>query len=57
VLVAIPTSIIRLDGDEITPLPVNNEVVVFRSFIKVGLQFSLHKMIVEVVKKFDIYLH
>jgi hypothetical protein len=33
------------------PLP---EKVVYRSFIKVGLQFPLHKMLVEVLKRFDI---
>jgi hypothetical protein len=34
-----------------------DEVVVFKSFMKVGLHFSLHKMLVEVLKRFEIYLH
>jgi hypothetical protein len=34
-----------------------DEVVVFRSFMKAGLRFPLHKMLVEVSKKFEIFLH
>jgi hypothetical protein len=32
-------------------------VVVFRSFVKAGLRFPLHKMLVEVLKTFEIYVH
>jgi hypothetical protein len=32
-------------------------VVVFKSFMKSGLCFPLHKMLVEVTKRFEIYLH
>jgi hypothetical protein len=32
-------------------------VVVFKSFMKVGLRFPLHKMLVEVLNRFEIYLH
>jgi hypothetical protein len=32
-------------------------VVVFKSFMKVGLRFPLHKMLVDVLKTFEIYLH
>jgi hypothetical protein len=32
-------------------------VVVFKSFMKAGLCFPLHKMLVEVLKTFEIYLH
>jgi hypothetical protein len=39
------------------PLPEADEVVVFKSFMKVGLHFPLHKMLVEVLKTFEIYLH
>jgi hypothetical protein len=39
------------------PLPKSDEVVVFRSFMKVGLRFPLHKMLVDVLKIFEIYLH
>jgi hypothetical protein len=34
-----------------------DEVVVFRNFLKVGLRFPLHKAIVVVLKRFNIYLH
>jgi hypothetical protein len=50
-------SIVRAGGENIVPLPESDEVVVFRSFMKAGLRFSLHKMLVEVLKTFEIYLH
>jgi hypothetical protein len=50
-------SIVRIGGENIVSLPKKNEVVVFRSFMKGGLRFSLHKMLVEVLKKFEIFLH
>ena len=31
--------------------------MVFKSFMKVGLHFPLHKMLVEVLETFEIYLH
>jgi hypothetical protein len=33
------------------------KVVVFQSFLKAGLIFSLHNLIVVVLKRFTIYLH
>jgi hypothetical protein len=50
-------SIVRAGGEDIVSLPEGDEVVVFRSFMKVGLRFPLHKMLVEVLKTFEIYLH
>jgi hypothetical protein len=50
-------SIVRARGEDIVPLPAGDEVVVFRSFMKAGLRFPLHKMLVEVLKTFEIYLH
>jgi hypothetical protein len=50
-------SIVRARGESIVPLPEEDEVVVFKSFLKVGLHFPLHKMLVEVLKTFEIYLH
>jgi hypothetical protein len=50
-------SIVRVGGESIVPLPKADEVVVFKSFMKVGLRFPLHKMLVEVLKMFEIYLH
>jgi hypothetical protein len=50
-------SIVRAGGESIVPLPEADEVVVFKSFMKAGLCFPLHKMLVEVLKTFEIYLH
>jgi hypothetical protein len=50
-------SIVRTGGENIFPLPEADEVVVFRRFMKAGLRFPLHKMLVEVLKTFEIYLH
>jgi hypothetical protein len=43
-------SIVRAGGEDIVPLPESDEVLVFRSFMKAGLHFPLHKMLVEVLK-------
>jgi hypothetical protein len=50
-------SIVRARGESTVPLPEADEAVVFKSFMKVGLRFSLNKMLVEVLKTFEIYLH
>jgi hypothetical protein len=50
-------SIVRIGGENTIPLPEKDEVVVFQSFMKAGLWFPLHKMLVEVLKKFEIFLH
>jgi hypothetical protein len=50
-------SIARAGGEDTVPLPESDEVVVFRSFMKAGLRFPLHKILVEVLKTFEIYLH
>jgi hypothetical protein len=49
-------SVVRAGGENIVPLPEADEVVVFKSFIKAGFRFPLHKMLVEVLKTFEIYL-
>jgi hypothetical protein len=49
--------IVRAVGEDTVPLPGGDEVVVFRSFMKAGLRFPLHKMLVEVLQTFEIYLH
>jgi hypothetical protein len=49
-------SIVRIGGENIVPLPKKKEVV-FRSFMKPGLRYPLHKMLVEVLKKFEIFVH
>ena len=48
---------IRFGGEEITPKPEKDEVVVFKSFFKAGLRFPLNEMIADVLEKFGIYLH
>ena len=50
-------SIVRAAGDSTAPAPEVDEVVVYRSFMKVGLRFPLSKFLVEVLKTFEIYLH
>jgi hypothetical protein len=49
--------LIRFGGEEITPKPEKNEVVLFKSFFKAGLIFPLNGMIADVLKKFGVYLH
>jgi hypothetical protein len=51
-------SVVRDDeGEKTCPTPEENEVVVFRSFLKAGLRFPLSSFVVEVLKIFEIYLH
>jgi hypothetical protein len=50
-------SIMLARGENNVPLPEADEVVIFRSFMKAGLQFLLDKMLVEVLKTFEIFLH
>jgi hypothetical protein len=48
---------VRFGGEETTPKPGKDDVVVFKSFFKAGLRFPLNRMIADVLKKFGIYLH
>jgi hypothetical protein len=50
-------SMVRVEGENNVPLLKAGEVVVLRSFMKAGLRFPLDKMMVEVLKTFEIYLH
>jgi hypothetical protein len=50
-------SIVRVGGDNTAPAPEENEVVIYRSFLKAGLRFPLSKFVVEVLKIFQIFLH
>jgi hypothetical protein len=51
-------SIVRDDnGDMTSPVPEENEVVIFRSFFKAGLRFPLSRFVVEVLKIYQIFLH
>jgi hypothetical protein len=49
--------LIRFGGEETTPKPGKDEIVVFKSFFKAGLRFPLNKMIADVLKKFGIHFH
>jgi hypothetical protein len=50
-------SIVRDGGENNVPLPEVNEVVVYISFMKAGLRFPLDKLLAEVLRTFEIYLH
>jgi hypothetical protein len=50
-------SIVRAGGDSAAPVLEVYEVVVYRSFMKAGLRFTLSKFLVEVLKTFEIFLH
>jgi hypothetical protein len=50
-------SMVRAGGENTVHFPEANEVVVFRSFMKSRLRFPLHKMLVKVLKTFEMYLH
>jgi hypothetical protein len=50
-------SIVRVGGDNITPSPEEDEVVIYQSFFKAGLRFPLSKFVVEVLKIYQIFLH
>jgi hypothetical protein len=49
--------LVRFGGEETTPKSEKKEVIVFKSFFKAGLRFPLNGMIVDVLKKFGVYLH
>jgi hypothetical protein len=49
--------LVRLAGEEVVLEHRDDEVVVFKSFFRAGLQFPLYEMINEVLKNFEIYLH
>jgi hypothetical protein len=45
-------SIVRVGGASTAPAPEENEVVVYKSFLKAGLRFPLSRFLVEVLKIF-----
>jgi hypothetical protein len=49
--------LVRFAGEETILESKEDEVVVFKSFFRVGLWFPLYEMIGEILKKFEIYLH
>jgi hypothetical protein len=48
---------VRVGGDSTAPALEENKVVIYRSFLKAGLRFSLSKFVVEVLKIYQIFLH
>jgi hypothetical protein len=51
-------SVVRAgEGEKTCPTPEENEVVIFRSFLKARLRFPLSSFVVEILKIFEIYLH
>ena len=44
--------IVRVGGDSTATVPEENEVVIYRSFLKAGLRFPLSKFVVEELKIF-----
>jgi hypothetical protein len=50
-------STVRVGGDNTAPAPEENQIVIYRSFLKAGLRFLLSKFVVEVLKIFQIFLH
>jgi hypothetical protein len=51
------SKLIRFASEEVIPELKEDEVVVFKSFFRTGLQFSLYDIIGEFLKRFEIYLH
>ena len=43
--------LLRFGGEETTPKPEKDEIVIFKSFLKAGLRFPLHGIIAEVLKE------
>jgi hypothetical protein len=50
-------SIVRVGGDSAATALEEDEVVVYRSFMKAGLRFPMSRFLVEVLKTFEIFLH
>jgi hypothetical protein len=48
---------VGVGGDNTAPALEENEVVIYRSFLKAGLRFQLSKFVVEVLKTYQIFLH
>jgi hypothetical protein len=48
---------VRLGGDELVLSLREDKVVVFCCFLKAGLMFPLYKIVVAVLKRFNIYLY
>lgn len=50
-------SLICFASEESTSKPKDDEIVVFKGSFRVGLQLSIHRMVGEVIKKYEVYMH
>jgi hypothetical protein len=48
---------VRLPRYETIPSPRKDEVIIYKSFFKAGLQLPMHKMIVKVLQRYEVYMH
>jgi hypothetical protein len=48
---------VRLGRDDLVLTPKDDKVIMFRSFLKAELRFPLHKIVVAVLKRFNMYFH
>jgi hypothetical protein len=48
---------VRLPGNEETSMSGKDEVVVYRSFFKAGLWLQMYKMIVKILRHYEVYMH
>jgi hypothetical protein len=49
--------LIHFAGEETTPTPKDDEVLVFKSFFRAGLWFPLNEIIGEILDNYEIFLH
>jgi hypothetical protein len=49
--------LLRFGGEETTPKPEKDEIIIFKSFLKAGLRFPLHGIIADILQKFGIHFH
>jgi hypothetical protein len=48
---------VRHPRDEATLMPGEDEVVVYKSFFKAGLQLPMYKVIVKILQSYELYMH
>jgi hypothetical protein len=46
-----------LRGEETTPKPGKDKVVVYKSFFMVGLRLPMYKMIAKVLQWYEVFMH
>jgi hypothetical protein len=47
----------RLDGNDETPQPQDDDILVYKSIFQAGLRFPIRPIVFEVLKKYEIYFH